>query len=73
MSDTLHPENNVWLAFESPEDESATWEANTYRDEDGIYVGWYHVAVGLVKRERFDSLGAAERWLLESGYQDFSS
>lgn len=64
---------DVWLRFDSPEDEEASHEANTYRNEDGTYrVEWYHNAVGLVTTVDFDTLADAYDWYEANGYQDFT-
>lgn len=72
MSKTLNPDN-VWLQFDTDEDEGATREANIYRDGDGYRVEWYHVAVGLVTRHHFDTLAAAEAFLIREGFENFTS
>ena len=72
---------DVWLRFETSyddatgepyEDEEASHEANTYRDEDGYRIEWYHSAVGLVTRVDFDTLADAYDWYEANGYQDFT-
>jgi hypothetical protein len=65
---------DVWLAFDEPEDEEASHEANTYRTETGRYrVEWYNNAVGLVSWREFATYDEAAEWLTNNGYQDFSS
>ena len=64
--------DNVWLLIEDDDDE-ASYEANIVPDDDGYQVEWYHTAVGQVSREWFADVDAAEAWLTEAGYQDFSS
>lgn len=63
---------DVWLRFESPEDEEASHEANTYRDEDGYVIKWYHSAVGLVTTVDFETLADAYDWYEREGFQDFT-
>ena len=69
---------DVWLRFDSPEDEESSAEANTYRevDADGAEtyrVEWYLTAVGLVTRVPFATYEQAQAWLEAEGFQDFSS
>jgi hypothetical protein len=69
---------DVWLRFESPDDEETTYEANTFKevDADGaetFRVDWYHVDVGQVTSVPFSSYEQAKAWLEAAGYQDFSS
>jgi len=64
---------DVWLKFDTPEDEESAWEANTYPEGDRFYVAHYHTGVGLVTRVYFDTYAQACAWLTEQGFQDFSS
>lgn len=65
---------DVWLRFESDEDEEPTHEANTYREKDGgVRIEHYHTAVGLVSTVRFPDYADAVDWYTANGYQDFSS
>lgn len=65
---------DVWLKFDSPDDEEPSHEANTYDDgDDGYIVEWYHTAVGLVTSKRFGSLAGVHDWYRANGYRDFSS
>lgn len=65
---------DVWLAFDSPEDEEASHEANIFYTTDGRFdVQWYHNAVGLVSHREFSTYAEAAKWLEDGGYQDFSS
>ena len=65
---------DVWLAFESDEDDEPQYEANTYPDEDGEFViEWYHTAVGLVSRVYFDTYQECEAWYEANGYQNFTA
>ena len=65
---------DVWLAFDEPNDEEASHEANTYKTGEGRYrVEWYNSAVGLISRREFATYGDAAEWLTDCGYQDFSS
>jgi hypothetical protein len=63
---------DVWLRFDSPEDEEASHEANTYLTDTGYAVKWYHSAVGLVTTVDFDTLADAYDWYEANGYQDFT-
>lgn len=63
---------DVWLRFESPEDEEASHEANTYLTETGYQIRWYNNAVGLVTCVDFDTLADAYDWYESNGYQDFT-
>lgn len=65
---------DVWLRFESDNDDEASHEANTYfNDNTGRYrVEWYSNAVGLVTHEEFDSYFDAQEWLERAGYIDFT-
>ena len=64
---------DVWLAFDSPDDEEASHEANTYRTTDGYRVEWYNTAVGLVTAVDFNTYAEARDWLSAGGYEDYSS
>ena len=64
---------DVWLKFEDPEEEMASHEANTFKDEDGYRVEWYLNSVGLVKSVSFSSLADAHAWYEREGFEDFSS
>ena len=65
---------DVWLMFDSPEDEEASHEANTYYvpENDSYRVEWYHTAVGQVTTRGFSTYEAATAWLEGAGYQDFT-
>lgn len=65
---------DVWLAFESDEDDEPQYEANTYPDEDGGFViEWYHTAVGLVSRVYFDTYEQCREWYEANGFQNFTA
>lgn len=65
---------DVWLRFESPEDEEAEAEANTFHYGDGFTVGWYLNDVGLVTYVGvFATEAEAHSWLEHEGFQDFSA
>lgn len=64
---------DVWLAFDHPEDEEASHEANTFATERGFVVEWYHTAVGLVTERWFPTYEEACAWLEACGYQDFTA
>lgn len=64
---------DVWLKFDSDDDDEPTYEANTFALEDGTYcVEWYHSAVGKVSHEWFGTYRGACSWYERHGYQDFS-
>lgn len=64
---------DVWLRFDSEDDEEATYEANTYgNDEEGYTVEWYHTAVGLVSHKWVPTLDDAHQWYLDNGFVDFT-
>jgi hypothetical protein len=64
---------DVWLRFDSPDDEESSAEANTYED-NGVYrVEWCLTAVGLVKTRSFITYEDAVAWLTAEGFQDFTS
>lgn len=63
---------DVWLRFDDPDEELATYEANTYRTERGYRVEWYHNAVGQVSSREFKTYAQACRWLVEHGYEDYT-
>lgn len=67
------PATDVWLAFDDPEDDEPSHEANIYRGQHGATVEWYHTAVGLVSSRHFDTYADARSWLEAAGYQDFSA
>lgn len=65
---------DVWLAFDDPEDEEASHEANIFYTADGTFdVEWYNNAVGLVTTINRPTYAEAAKVLSDSGYQDFSS
>jgi hypothetical protein len=64
---------DVWLRFESPDDEESEAEANTYNDHGVYRVEWYLTAVGLVKSRSFDFYEDAVAWLTAEGFVDYSS
>lgn len=70
----LKPTGDVWLRFETSEDEEAEAEANTYHYENGFTVGWYLNSVGLVTYVgTFPTEDAASAWLESQGFEDFTS
>ena len=72
--DTLSP-LDVWLRFESPEDEEASAEANTFYNQDGSFrVEWYLTAVGQIGYVGpFETHEDARFWLHGHGFADFTS
>ena len=74
MSNFNNNFNEVWLKFENDTDEEPTFEANTFKDDDGDYViEWSHTAVGQITAVYFNTLEEAHAWYEENGYQDFTS
>ena len=67
------PMGDVWLKFEQADDEEPTMEANTFKNEDGYEIQWYHVDVGLVHRVRTLSLSEVHAWYEQYGFTDFTS
>lgn len=73
-SQDLKPTGDVWLRFQSPEDEDAEAEANTFHYGDGFTVGWSLTGVGLVTHVgTFATEAEANAWLESQDFQDFSS
>ena len=73
MTQTQSTALDVWLRFDTPEDEESSAEANTYED-DGLYrVEWYLTAVGLVTTRSFTTYEEAAAWLTAEGFQNFTS
>ena len=69
---------DVWLRFDSPDDEETTYEANTFKEVDAngvetYRVDWYHNSVGQVTEVSFSTYDEAKAWLEAAGYQDYSS
>lgn len=64
---------DVWLRFDSPDDEEASAEANVYADGNAFRADWYLTAVGLVKSRSFDTYADARSWLTAEGFSDYSS
>ena len=69
MSEAL----DVWFRFDDPQDEMATYEANTYRADRGYRVEWYHNDVGQVSSLWFPTRKAATAWLTAQGFEDFTA
>ena len=65
---------DVWLKFDSPDDEETSHEANIfYEYGTGLFrVEWYNTAVGLVSSVHFDTYRRASGWLESCGFQDFT-
>ena len=64
---------DVWLQFDSENDEEARAEANTFREDGQFRIDWYLNAVGLVKSEYFNTYEEVTAWYEREGFQDFSS
>ncbi len=71
--DTIRKPLDVWLRFESPEDEECSHEANTFKTPDGFVIEHYHTAVGQVSYKHVDTYEDAVKWYEDQGFQDFSS
>lgn len=72
------PSLDVWLRFDSPDDEEASAEANTWQLDSDMgrpvfAVGWSLTAVGLVTWARFHTYEDARAWLEAEGFEDYSS
>ena len=67
------PTGDVWLKFDGPDDEEPTLEANTFKNEDGYEIQWYHVDVGLVNRVHATSLNKVHAWYEQNGFADFTA
>ena len=64
----------VWLAFDQPDDDEASHEANIYADPDGGFISaWYNNAVGLVTERWHWTFLEACAYLEAGGYQDFTA
>lgn len=65
---------DVWFKFEDEDSDEPTYEANTFKTEDGVYaVEWSHTAVGIVNYEEFTTYDDAAEWLESQGFCDFTS
>lgn len=64
--------NEIWLLFDSPEDEEPSHEANVYRVNGGAVVAWSHTAVGQVTEKSFPTVIQARQWLAACGYEAYS-
>lgn len=64
---------DVWMRFESDDDDEPSHEANTYAYGDRYVIKWYHTGVGLVQAHYVDTLAEAHAWYAANGYADFSS
>ena len=64
---------DVWLKFDSDEDDEPTYEANTYPTESGFRIDWYHEGVAQVMSVDFDTIEDVHAWYEAQGYSDFSS
>jgi len=64
--------NDVWLKIPDGEEE-AEYEANTFHDNGGYRVEWYHTSVGQVSTRWFPTYDAASAWLTSEGFEDYSS
>ena len=65
---------DVWLRFDSPDDEESEAEANIREDRGSYVADWSLTAVGLVKSSpEFDSYHDAETWLEAEGFENYSA
>ena len=67
------PTGDVWLKFDQADDEEPTMEANTFKNEDGYEIQWYHVDVGLVHSVHSPSLNEVHAWYAQNGFTDFTA
>ena len=67
------PTGDVWLKFDQADDEEPAMEANTFKNEDGYEIQWYHVDVGLVHRVPATSLNDVLAWYVQNGFTDFTA
>ena len=67
------PMGDVWLKFDKADDEEPTTEANTFKNEDGYEIQWYHVDVGLVHSVHAPSLNEVHAWYEQNGFTDFTA
>ena len=73
MSDTKEA-FETWLRFYEDGFDDVEYEANTFVDEDGYWIEWYHVDVGVVTRvESFTNLAEVHLWYKNAGYENVSS
>lgn len=66
------PALDVWLRFDSPEDEDASAEANTWPDGEMFRVDWCLSMVGLITSVYFHSHADAQSWLEAQGFDDYT-
>ena len=65
---------DVWLKFESDDDDDPTLEANTRKIPGGRFaVDWYHVDVGVVSSLEFGTLAEAHAWYERNGFTDYTA
>lgn len=64
---------DAWFKFETPADTEPLYEANTFWDDRGYRIEWYHSDVGLVTELYFATYEDAEKWYAANGFEDYSS
>ena len=64
---------DVWLKFDQADDEEPAMEANTFKNEDGYEIQWYHVDIGLVNSVHAPSLSEVHAWYAQNGFTDFTA
>lgn len=69
----MHEYLDVWLKFDSDEDEIPTLEANTRMTVTGYAIDWYHIGVGLVTSLEFDTLADAYDWYESNNFSDYAA
>ena len=67
------PVGDVWLKFDRADDEEPIMEANTFKNESGYEIEWYHVDVGVVTVVAVQTLEAAHDWYQRNGFADFTA
>lgn len=63
----------VWLKFDTPEDEETTAEALVWEDGGQFRVDWDLTAVGLVTSVYFNTHEEARTWLEREGFEDYTA
>lgn len=65
---------DVWLRFDDENDETATYEANTFRNPGGTFrIEWYHNDVGQVTTVDLDTYDECVAWYETNGYRNFTA
>jgi hypothetical protein len=64
---------DVWFRFDDEEDDEPTYEANTFKTDDGYVIEWYHNDVGQVTEVEVATYEEAQAWYEQNGYLDFTA